>query len=48
VINLAYKKTQKPKSSRIEQEAIKEIEKIFGIKVYSSRQELKKALKNKK
>ncbi|MCM8762873.1 MAG: hypothetical protein NC936_05035 [Candidatus Omnitrophica bacterium] len=39
------KKNQDPKLSRIEQEAFREIGKAFGIKVYFSRQELKKALK---
>lgn len=41
---MAHKEDQKPKLSRLEQEVFKEIEKIFGIKVYLSRQELKKAL----
>lgn len=44
VMNLAPKKDRDPKPSRIEQEVLKEMEKAFGIKVYSNRQELKKAL----
>jgi len=44
---LTSKKNQHPKLSRIEQEALKKIEKAFGIKVYSNRQELKEALKTK-
>lgn len=43
-MNLAPKKDRDPKPSRIEQEVLKEMEKAFGIKVYSNRQELKKAL----
>lgn len=46
-MNLASKKNQDPKLSRIEQEGLREIEKAFGIKVYSSRQELQEALKTK-
>jgi hypothetical protein len=42
---LRLKKNLYPKLSRIEQEVLKDIEKVFGIKVYSNRQELKKALK---
>ena len=46
-MNLASKKSRDPKPSRIEQEILKDMEKIFGIKVYVSRQELKEALKTK-
>ena len=42
---MASKKDQAKKLSRIEQEAIKDVEKAFGIKIYTSRQELQKALK---
>ena len=41
------KKNRDPKLSRIEQEVLKDIEKAFGIKVYSNRQELEKVLKTK-
>lgn len=44
---MASRKSRGPKPSRIEQEVLKEMEKAFGIKVYSSRQELKEALKTK-
>jgi len=44
---LAPKKNRNPKPSRLEQETLKDIEKAFGIKIYSSRQELKEALKTK-
>ena len=44
---MRLKKNLYPKLSRIEQEVLKDIEKAFGIKVYSSRQELKEALKTK-
>jgi len=44
---LRPKKNRDPKLSRIEQEVLKDIEKAFGIKVYSNRQELEKVLKTK-
>lgn len=44
---MASKKNRHPKPCRIEQEALKDIERVFGIKVYPSRQELKEALKTK-
>lgn len=47
-MNLALKKTRDQRLSRIEQKVLKDIEKAFGIKVYSSRQELKEALAKSK